>query len=77
VVRSDLAAIRSTIAPDVPDTILSQGLLAWMTLFGSISYEFFGHYENVITDRDGFFDLQMWRVGSALFTGGSARPQSN
>ncbi len=76
-VRSDLAAIRSTIAPDVPDTILSQGMLAWMTLFGSLSYELFGHYENVITDRDGFFDLQMWRVGSSLFAAGSSSPQSN
>ena len=69
VVRSDLAAIRASIAPDVPDTILAEGLVAWMTLFGSISYELFGHFENVINDRDGYFDLQMRRVGTALFNG--------
>lgn len=68
-VRSDLAAIRASIAPNVPDTILAEGLVAWMTLFGSISYELFGHFENVINDRDGYFDLQMRRVGTTLFNG--------
>ncbi len=66
-VRSDLAAIRNEIAPGVPDTVLSGGLLAWMELFGSISFELFGHFENVISDRDAFFDLQMRCAGRLLF----------
>ena len=69
-VRSDLAAIRSTIAPGVPDAVLSTGLLVWMQLFGSISYELFGHFENVIHDRDAFFDLQMRRAGALLLDPG-------
>lgn len=69
-VRSDLAAIRSTIAPGVADAVLSTGLLVWMQLFGSISYELFGHFENVIHDRDAFFDLQMRRAGALLLDPG-------
>ena len=69
-VRADLAALRSTIAPDVPDGVLSHGLLVWMQLFGSISYELFGHFENVISDRDAFFDLQMRQAGRLLFAEG-------
>ena len=69
IVRDDLADIRAAIAPGVPDGVLSRGLMVWMQLFGSISYELFGHFENVIHDRDAFFDLQMQRAGTLLFTG--------
>lgn len=68
-VRTDLADIRTAIAPGVPDSVLSRGLMVWMQLFGSISYELFGHFENVIHDRDAFFDLQMRRAGALLFSG--------
>ena len=29
---------------------------AWTQLFGTIGFELFGQYENVVTDRDAFFD---------------------
>lgn len=32
------------------------GVQAWTWLFGTISFELFGHYENVVGDRDAWFD---------------------
>lgn len=72
VVRSELAQLRAAAAPGVPDSVLSDGLLAWTSLFGSITFELFGHLHNVMSDHEAFFDLQM---ASALdFLRGSPRP---
>ena len=30
-------------------------LAAWAGLFGLVSFELFGQFENVVTDRDAFF----------------------
>jgi AcrR family transcriptional regulator len=68
-VRTDLARLRALAAEDVPDSVLSRGLLVWTQLFGAISYELFGHLHRVIEDYDGFFDLQAKRAGSYLFDG--------
>ena len=68
-VRRDLAQLRSTVAPGVPDTVLSRGFLVWTQLFGAISYELFGHLHNVISDFDAFFDLQTQRAGQLLLNG--------
>jgi len=38
-------------------------------LFGTLSFELFGHLQNVIHDHDAFFDLQMRRSGQFLLSG--------
>lgn len=68
VVRADLAAMRA-VAPGVPDGVLSRGLIVWTQLFGHLGYELFGHLHNVITDYDGFFDLQIRRMAAYLLDG--------
>jgi AcrR family transcriptional regulator len=74
VVRSDLAAIRDAYVPAVPDEVLARALFAWTQLFGTISFELFGHLHNVIHDYDAFFDVQMRQGAELLVTGfGSAR----
>lgn len=65
-VRGDLARLRDQLAPGVPDGLLADGMRAWTTLFGHVSYELFGHLEGVITDGDAFFDLQMRRAWETL-----------
>jgi AcrR family transcriptional regulator len=65
-VRADLARLRDLAAPDVPDEVLSRALLVWTGLFGTISYELFGHLHGVIDDYDAFFDHQMRRAGAYL-----------
>ena len=66
VVRSDFAGLRHAFATSVPDDLVSLALLAWTNLFGSISFELFGHFHNIIHDDEGFFDLQMGRALSFL-----------
>ena len=48
-----------------------RGLLVWTQLFGSISFELFGHLHNVIHDYDALFAAQIRRSGSYLVTGSS------
>lgn len=68
-VRADFAQLRALAAPDVPDAVLSRTLLAWAQLFGGISLEMFGHFNNVIHDYDAFFELQMRRAAEFLVAG--------
>lgn len=65
VVRADLATMRALV-PGIGDDVLSRALMAWTMLFGTISYELFGHLDNVITDRDAFFELQMRRAADLV-----------
>lgn len=73
-VRADLAQLRQN-APGVPDSVLLRGMAAWTQLFGHISFELFGHFHNVITDTDAFFDLEMRRLADYLVDGPSAAPR--
>ncbi|HEY5171105.1 MAG TPA: TetR-like C-terminal domain-containing protein, partial [Acidimicrobiia bacterium] len=65
-IRSDLAQLRRTAAPGVPDAVLSRGLAIWSQLLGTINLEMFGHLHNVIHDYDAFFTLQMRSAGEFL-----------
>jgi AcrR family transcriptional regulator len=65
-VHADLARLRDVAAPGVPDEVLARSLLVWTTLFGTISYELFGHLHGIIDDYDVFFDHQMRRAGDYL-----------
>jgi AcrR family transcriptional regulator len=68
-VHADLGRLRSLAAPDVPDEVLSRALAVWTGLFGTISYELFGHLYRVIDDYDAFFDHQVRRAGAYLVGG--------
>ena len=68
-VRADLTALRQQAAPGVPDEVVARGLAAWTQLFGTISFELFGHLHNVIHDYDAFFDHEMRRAGQHLIAG--------
>jgi AcrR family transcriptional regulator len=48
--------------PPVGETRQAGGILAWTCLYGAISFELFGHYENVVADRAAFFDHAMLRL---------------
>jgi AcrR family transcriptional regulator len=72
-VRADLVALRREAAPGVPEAVLARGLLVWTQLFGAVSFELFGHLNNVIHDYDAFFDHQVSRAGAFLVGGGDDR----
>jgi AcrR family transcriptional regulator len=63
----DAARLRDVILEGVPDHIAAAALIAWSGLFGLVSFELFGQFENVVTDRAAFFDHAAARLG--LLTG--------
>ncbi|GAA0849231.1 TetR/AcrR family transcriptional regulator [Streptosporangium amethystogenes subsp. fukuiense] len=56
--REDAARVRE-LMPDVPDDVIVRGLIAWTGLFGWISFELFGQFNNTIMDRTPAFDHTM------------------
>jgi len=58
-VRADLSRAVADIAPGLPDELMLAGMTGWIQLFGTISFELFGQFNNVIEARAEFFDLQM------------------
>jgi hypothetical protein len=56
---ADAAALRESVLPGVPDDVIAVALGTWTALFGMISFELFGQFENVITDRAAFFGHAM------------------
>ncbi len=67
--RPDLAAIAAILGlpPDPQGLELSvRALMAWTHLFGSISFELFGHRKNVILDHDTFFAEEVDRLATQI-----------
>ncbi len=58
-VRADLAFARDQISPGLPEELLLLGMTGWLQLFGTVSFELFGQFNNVIEARAEFFDEQM------------------
>jgi AcrR family transcriptional regulator len=59
VVAADVTRVAAVICPDVPPSLLSRGMGAWVQLFGMVSFELFGQFNNTIDERWAFFDHQM------------------
>jgi AcrR family transcriptional regulator len=59
VVAAEVGRVAAVICPDVPPSLLSRGMGAWVALFGMVSFELFGQFNNTIEDRWAFFDHQM------------------
>jgi AcrR family transcriptional regulator len=57
--RADLARVRDQISPGLPEDLLLLGMTSWLQLFGIVSFELFGQFNNVIDARAEFFDQQM------------------
>jgi len=57
--REDLARLRAGAAPRVPESVLARGMAAWLLIFGTVSFELFGQFDTVVTDRRAFFEFQM------------------
>ena len=51
----DAARLRDAILEGVPGHVAAAALIAWSGLFGLVSFELFGQFENVVTDRAAFF----------------------
>jgi hypothetical protein len=47
-------------------SIAARAILAWTTLFGLISFELFGHTNNVVIDHERYFDDAVERLGTMV-----------
>jgi AcrR family transcriptional regulator len=56
------------VAPGVSDeAVMARALIAWTEVFGAISFDLFGRLNNVIEERDAWFEQQM--LAMAAFMG--------
>ncbi|MBD3144413.1 TetR/AcrR family transcriptional regulator [Microbispora bryophytorum] len=58
IMAEDAEVVRSLI-PDVPDDVITRAIVAWTGLFGMVSFELFGQFNNTITHRAELFDHNM------------------
>ncbi|MFB9236077.1 TetR/AcrR family transcriptional regulator [Plantactinospora siamensis] len=66
VVRDDLMATMADFAPELSPTRIARAMLAWTSLFGVVSFELFGQFNNVVHARREFFDHQLRRLADQL-----------
>ena len=59
----DASRLRDSVLPEVPDEVVIAALTAWAGVFGLISFELFGQFNNVITDTAGYFDRGLADLG--------------
>jgi AcrR family transcriptional regulator len=55
----DLEAVASTLDVEISTASLAAGSMAWIHIFGAISFELFGQLNNVIEARAEYFDMQL------------------
>lgn len=51
---------------ELPDEVLVRTLIAWSTVFGTISFELFGHFVGSVSDGDAYFDQVIARLADDL-----------
>src|SRR5215469_3051951 len=51
--RAALAPVLAVLPDEVPDTAVQAGLMVWSALFGVVSFELFGQFNNVVGERRG------------------------
>jgi AcrR family transcriptional regulator len=60
--RADMTAARDAVAPGLPPDVFALGTIAWIHIFGAVSFELFGQLNNLIEARDEYFDYQMGQI---------------
>ncbi|MBX6383326.1 MAG: TetR/AcrR family transcriptional regulator [Microbispora sp.] len=58
VLAKDAEAVRA-VMPGVPDDVVARAIVAWTSLFGMVSFEIFGQFDNTITHRAELFEHNM------------------
>ena len=64
--HADFAGAVEAISPGLPEAVLARGTIGWIHLFGALSFELFGQFNNVIEAREAYFDYQMRRVATLI-----------
>ena len=52
--------------PAIDEDVRVHALLAWSSLYGTISFELFGHFVGSVSDADRFFDRAMTELARTI-----------
>ena len=52
--------------PAFDDAVRTRALLAWSSLYGTISFELFGHFVGSVQDGDRYFDRAMSELAALI-----------
>jgi AcrR family transcriptional regulator len=62
----DAVRLRESVLPEASDGVVARALAAWASVFGLVSFELIGQFENVVTDRGAFFDHAAGCLGRVI-----------
>jgi AcrR family transcriptional regulator len=65
-VSDDAVAVLGGEHPSLDDTVRIRALLAWSSLYGTISFELFGHFVGSVEDGDRYFDRAMGDLAALI-----------
>jgi AcrR family transcriptional regulator len=65
-VSDDAVAVLGGAHPALDETVRVRALLAWSALFGTISFELFGHFVGSVEDADRYFDRVMGDLAALI-----------
>jgi AcrR family transcriptional regulator len=65
-VSDDAVAVLGGEHPALDETVRVRALLAWSSLFGTISFELFGHFVGSVEDGDRYFDRVMTDLAALI-----------
>jgi AcrR family transcriptional regulator len=65
-VSDDAVAVLGGEHPSLDDAVRVRALLAWSSLYGTISFELFGHFVGSVNDGDRYFDQVMTELAALL-----------
>jgi AcrR family transcriptional regulator len=63
---ADAERLRAAVLPGVPDDVIARAATVWPGLFGAVSFELFGQYDNVVSELDAVFDYAMRGLGRLI-----------
>jgi hypothetical protein len=64
-VADGVASLRA-FGTELPEEVLVRTLMAWTTVFGTVSFELFGHFVGSVSDGAAYFDEVVARLAEGL-----------
>src|SRR4051794_19400043 len=68
-ISDDAVAVLGGEHPDIDEDVRVRALLAWSSLYGTISFELFGHFVGSVEDADRYFDRAMTELAGLIGLG--------
>jgi hypothetical protein len=65
-VSDDAVAVLGGDHPALDESVRVRALLAWSSLYGTISFELFGHFVGSVEDGDRYFDRAMTELARLI-----------